>query len=42
VSDDFIYIFPKMERDGVDWILLPQNRIQWEAVVNMAVNLRVL
>jgi hypothetical protein len=28
--------------EGVDWILLVQDRNQWRAVVNMVVNLRVL
>jgi hypothetical protein len=28
-------------RDGVDWIELPQNRDQWKALVNTAMNLRV-
>jgi hypothetical protein len=28
-------------RDGVDWIELAQDRDQWKAVVNTAMNLRV-
>jgi hypothetical protein len=27
--------------DGVNWILLAQYRIQWQAVVNMLMNLQV-
>jgi len=27
--------------EGVDWIHLAQDRDQWRAVVNMAINLRV-
>jgi hypothetical protein len=27
--------------EGVDWILLAQNRDQWQAVVNTVMNLRV-
>ena len=42
MSGDDIIIICLMECEGVGWILLPQNRIQWEAVVNMTVNLRAL
>jgi hypothetical protein len=27
---------------GVDWIQSAQNRVQWRAVVNTAMNLRIL
>jgi hypothetical protein len=27
---------------GVDWIYLSQDRVQWQAVVNMLMNLQVL
>jgi hypothetical protein len=28
------------EWDGVDWIDLAQDRVQWRALVNMVINLR--
>jgi hypothetical protein len=31
----------EIEWDGVDWIDLAQDRYQWRALVNMAMNLRV-
>jgi hypothetical protein len=31
-----------MGGEGVDWIHLAQNRNQWQAVVNMVMNLPVL
>jgi hypothetical protein len=34
-------VLRKIERDGVDWIGLAQNREKWRALVNMAMNLRV-
>jgi hypothetical protein len=27
--------------DGVDWIDMAQDRVQWRALVNMVMNLRV-
>jgi hypothetical protein len=31
----------EIERDGMDWIDLAQDREQWRALVNMVMNLRV-
>jgi hypothetical protein len=31
----------EIEWDGVDWIVLAQDRDQWRALVNMVMNLRV-
>jgi hypothetical protein len=31
----------KIGWEGVDWIHLPQDREQWQAVVNMVMNLQV-
>jgi hypothetical protein len=30
-----------IEWDGMDWIDLAQDRVQWRALVNMVMNLRV-
>jgi hypothetical protein len=34
--------FKEIGCDGVDWIQLAQNRFQWQAIVNMLRNLKVL
>jgi hypothetical protein len=31
----------EIEWDGVDWMLLTQDRDQWQALVNMVMNLKV-
>jgi hypothetical protein len=31
----------EIECDGIDWIVLTQNRDQWRALVNTVMNLRV-
>jgi hypothetical protein len=31
----------EIEWDGVDWIDLAQERVQWRALVNTVINLRV-
>jgi hypothetical protein len=31
----------EIEIDGVNWIQLAQDRVQWQAFVNMVMNLRV-
>jgi hypothetical protein len=31
----------KREWDGMDWIDVAQERVQWRALVNMVINLRV-
>jgi hypothetical protein len=31
----------EIRRDGMDWIDLAQDRVQWKAVVNTVINLRV-
>jgi hypothetical protein len=31
----------EIERDGIDWIDLAENRNQWRALVNTVMNLRV-
>jgi hypothetical protein len=31
----------KMDRDGVNWIDMAQDRDQWRALVNTVMNLRV-
>jgi hypothetical protein len=28
--------------EGVDWIQLAQERVQWQALVNTVINLRIL
>jgi hypothetical protein len=34
-------VLREIERDGMDWIDLAQNRDQWRALVNTVINLRV-
>jgi hypothetical protein len=31
----------EIEREGVDWIQIAQDNIQWQTLVNMAMNLLV-
>jgi len=31
----------EIEWEGVDWIYLAPNRVQWQAFMNMVMNLRV-
>jgi hypothetical protein len=31
-----------IEYEGIEWIILTQDRIQWQIVVNMISNIRVL
>jgi hypothetical protein len=35
------WILRDIERDGMDWIDLPQDRDQWRALVSTVMNLRV-
>jgi hypothetical protein len=39
--DNIIMDPKKIGWDGMDWIVLAQDRDQWLALVNMAMNLRV-
>jgi hypothetical protein len=39
--DNFKIDLREIEWDGMDWIDLTQNRNQWRAVVNTAMNFRV-
>jgi hypothetical protein len=34
-------LIEELGRDGVDWINLAQDSVQWEAVVNTLMNLKV-
>jgi hypothetical protein len=37
----YIYPFREIDLGGMDWTDLTQNRDQWRALVNTAMNLRV-
>jgi hypothetical protein len=41
IMSSFIMDLREMEWDGVDWIELAQERDQWRALVNTAMNLRI-
>jgi len=36
------WIFKETRCEGVDWIKLAQDKVQWSAQVNMVINLQVL
>jgi hypothetical protein len=39
--DNIILVLGEIEWGGMDWIDLAVDRDQWQALVNMAINLRV-
>jgi hypothetical protein len=41
VVDNIEMVLREIERDGMDWIDLAEDRDQWRALVNAVINLRV-
>jgi hypothetical protein len=41
-EDDIRMDVREIGKGGMDWIQLVQNRVQWRALVNTVMNLRVL